>query len=239
MAANLFRPFFRDPWNWFDTVRLRARERAGPPSHGGGCEAGKEGRREGGRRLVRCARPLPRAARRGGVGWGGCEGLVRHAVRHGWLGERAWRWDATPPSADHSRRHAPLCTLSRDGAAWDAQAVIAVSLWGLAGGGSIIFLRVFRAFRVMRLFKKLQPMRKILISLGACVKPVLSAFVILFILASIYAQVLSHGLAKKAPLLHKPACSYIFQSQTICNIPFHFAYIFVTGIPNRYPSSLP
>ena len=71
-----------------------------------------------------------------------------------------------------------------------AQAVIAVSLWGLAGGGSIIFLRVFRAFRVMRLFKKLQPMRKILISLGACVKPVLSAFVILFILASIYAQVL-------------------------------------------------
>ena len=26
MAANLFRPFFRDPWNWFDTVRspLRA-----------------------------------------------------------------------------------------------------------------------------------------------------------------------------------------------------------------------
>jgi hypothetical protein len=68
--------------------------------------------------------------------------------------------------------------------------VIAVSLWGLAGGGSIIFLRVFRAFRVMRLFKKLQPMRKILISLGACVKPVASAFVILFILASVYAQVL-------------------------------------------------
>ena len=65
-----------------------------------------------------------------------------------------------------------------------------MSLWGLAGGESIIFLRVFRAFRVMRLFKKLQPMRKILISLGACVKPVLSAFVILFILASIYAQVL-------------------------------------------------
>ena len=64
-----------------------------------------------------------------------------------------------------------------------------MSLWGLAGGGSIIFLRVFRAFRVMRLFKKLQPMRKILISLGACVKPVTSAFVILFILASVYAQV--------------------------------------------------
>ncbi len=64
-----------------------------------------------------------------------------------------------------------------------------MSLWGLAGGGSIIFLRVFRAFRVMRLFKKLQPMRKILISLGACVKPVASAFVILFILASVYAQV--------------------------------------------------
>ncbi len=21
MAANLVRPFFRDPWNWFDTVR--------------------------------------------------------------------------------------------------------------------------------------------------------------------------------------------------------------------------
>jgi hypothetical protein len=67
--------------------------------------------------------------------------------------------------------------------------VIIVSLWGLAGDGSIIFLRVFRAFRVMRLFKKLQPMRKILISLGACVKPVLCAFVILFILASVYAQV--------------------------------------------------
>jgi hypothetical protein len=77
------------------------------------------------------------------------------------------------------------------GTARRVQAVIAVSLWGLAGGGSIIFLRVFRAFRVMRLFKKLQPMRKILISLGACVKPVLSAFVILFILASIYAQVRS------------------------------------------------
>jgi hypothetical protein len=69
------------------------------------------------------------------------------------------------------------------------QVVILVSLWGLAGGGSFIFLRVFRAFRVMRLFKKLQSMRKILISLGACVKPVLSAFVILFILASVYAQV--------------------------------------------------
>jgi hypothetical protein len=85
-----------------------------------------------------------------------------------------------PPSVSHflaSWRH--------------AQAVIAVSLWGLAGGESFIFLRVFRAFRVMRLFKKLQPMRKILISLGACVKPVLGAFVILFILASIYAQVLS------------------------------------------------
>jgi hypothetical protein len=67
--------------------------------------------------------------------------------------------------------------------------VILVSLWGLAGGGSIIFLRVFRSFRVMRLFKKLQSMRKILISLAACVKPVASAFVILFILASVYAQV--------------------------------------------------
>jgi hypothetical protein len=32
-------------------------------------------------------------------------------------------------------------------------------------------------------------MRKILISLGACVPPVLSAFVMLFIMASIYAQV--------------------------------------------------
>jgi hypothetical protein len=74
-----------------------------------------------------------------------------------------------------------------------AQAVIAVSLWGLAGGGSIIFLRVFRAFRVMRLFKKLQPMRKILISLGACFKPVFSAFVILFILASVYSQVIPLG----------------------------------------------
>ena len=63
-----------------------------------------------------------------------------------------------------------------------------MSLWGLAGGESINFLRVFRAFRVMRLFKKLQPMRKILISLGACIKPVLCAFVILFILASVYAQ---------------------------------------------------
>jgi hypothetical protein len=80
--------------------------------------------------------------------------------------------------------------------------VIIVSLWGLAGGGSIIFLRVFRAFRVMRLFKKLQAMRKILISLGACVRPVLCAFVMLFILASVYAQVaclgphnpLQHGL---------------------------------------------
>ncbi len=73
-----------------------------------------------------------------------------------------------------------------------------MSLWGLAGGGSIIFLRVFRAFRVMRLFKKLQPMRKILIPLGACVKPVASAFVILFILASIYAQVpfISHAAAR-------------------------------------------
>ncbi len=68
-----------------------------------------------------------------------------------------------------------------------------MSLWGLAGGGSINFLRVFRAFRVMRLFKKLQAMRKILISLGACVKPVLSAFLILFILASIYAQVAQAG----------------------------------------------
>ncbi len=74
-----------------------------------------------------------------------------------------------------------------------AQAVIAVSLWGLAGGGSIIFLRVFRAFRVMRLFKKLQPMRKILISLGACFKPVFSAFVMLFILASVYSQVIPLG----------------------------------------------
>ncbi len=64
-----------------------------------------------------------------------------------------------------------------------------MSLWGLLAGGSMNYLRVFRAFRVMRLFKKLQPMRKIIISLGACVKPVLSAFVILFILASIYAQV--------------------------------------------------
>jgi hypothetical protein len=69
------------------------------------------------------------------------------------------------------------------------QGVVAVSLWGLLAGGSMNYLRVFRAFRVLRLFKKLQPMRKILISLGACVKPVLSAFVILFILASIYAQV--------------------------------------------------
>ncbi len=24
MAANLVRPFLRDPWNWFDTVRGRA-----------------------------------------------------------------------------------------------------------------------------------------------------------------------------------------------------------------------
>jgi hypothetical protein len=24
MAAHLFRPFFRDPWNWFDTVRITA-----------------------------------------------------------------------------------------------------------------------------------------------------------------------------------------------------------------------
>ena len=24
MAANLVRPFLRDPWNWFDTVRPRA-----------------------------------------------------------------------------------------------------------------------------------------------------------------------------------------------------------------------
>ena len=24
MAANLFRPFLRDPWNWFDMVRPRA-----------------------------------------------------------------------------------------------------------------------------------------------------------------------------------------------------------------------
>ena len=59
----------------------------------------------------------------------------------------------------------------------------------LLAGGSMNYLRVFRAFRVMRLFKKLQPMRKILISLGACVQPVASAFVILFILASVYAQV--------------------------------------------------
>ncbi len=22
LAANLVRPFFRDPWNWFDTVRM-------------------------------------------------------------------------------------------------------------------------------------------------------------------------------------------------------------------------
>jgi hypothetical protein len=80
------------------------------------------------------------------------------------------------------------------------QAVIAVSLWGLAGGESINFLRVFRAFRVMRLFKKLQSMRKILISLGACVKPVLSAFVILFILASVYAQVSQRRRRAQHPL---------------------------------------
>ncbi len=34
----------------------------------------------------------------------------------------------------------------------------------------------------------LPSMRKILISLGACVSPVLSAFVMLFIMASMYAQ---------------------------------------------------
>jgi hypothetical protein len=83
--------------------------------------------------------------------------------------------------------------------------VIAVSLWGLAGGGSIIFLRVFRAFRVMRLFKKLQSMRKILISLGACFKPVLSAFVILFILASVYSQVAQapYGAGDSGPFVQR------------------------------------
>ncbi len=50
-------------------------------------------------------------------------------------------------------------------------------------------LRLFRAIRVLKLVRKLASMRKILISLGACVTPVLSAFFMLFIMASVYAQV--------------------------------------------------
>ncbi len=57
-----------------------------------------------------------------------------------------------------------------------SQGVIAVSLWGLTGNGSLTFLRVFRAFRVFKLVRKLSSMRKILISLGACVRPVRCAF---------------------------------------------------------------
>ena len=58
------------------------------------------------------------------------------------------------------------------------------------GGGSTIninLLRLLRVFRILRLFNKFPSMQRVIMALGASLKPVFTAFIILIVVISIYA----------------------------------------------------
>jgi len=54
---------------------------------------------------------------------------------------------------------------------------------------SLRLIRILRAFRVMRLFGRLESIRKIVSALGSSLIPVVNAFVIVFLIAAVYAIV--------------------------------------------------
>ena len=65
--------------------------------------------------------------------------------------------------------------------------VISLTPADLGSATAIRSIRLLRAFRVLRLFKRLNEIRKIISALGQSIFPVANAFVILFLIMSVYA----------------------------------------------------
>lgn len=65
--------------------------------------------------------------------------------------------------------------------------VISLTPADLGSATAVRSVRLLRAFRVLRLFKRLNEIRKIISALGQSIFPVANAFVILFLIMSVYA----------------------------------------------------
>ena len=70
---------------------------------------------------------------------------------------------------------------------------------GGAAGMDVNLLRLMRVFRVLRIANKLQSMQKVLGALVASLKPVVSALLLLFIIAGLYAVVGCNLFATRYP----------------------------------------
>ena len=98
--------------------------------------------------------------------------------------------------------------------------VVTVSMVAYLGpdgsGGPIKTLRLMRAFRVMRLFGRLQSLRQIISSLTASLIPMCNAFLIMLLVTSIYAILGVNFFAEAAPSMFGNFSRALFTLFQVC-----------------------